>query len=430
MGSRSGHTIVIGGGAAGFFAAINLAERDPSSKITLLEKTNKLLSKVKVSGGGRCNVTHACFENSELIKNYPRGNKELLQVFSQFSTQDTINWFEKHGVKLKTEEDGRMFPVTDNSQTIIDLFLSLAKKYKIEIITSCEVFKITRLNVTSSSSAFSAERIETSANRNNFLLKTSQGEMRCDKIICALGGHPKSGAYDVLKNLGHKIIDPIPSLFTINLPSDNIKKELQGIAVKNAEVKISGSKLNYSGPVLITHWGLSGPAVLKLSAFAAKTFFEKDYHSEILVNWVYPLNQSEVNSVILKFKNSKNNSLPYSNPLFDLPKRMWEYLCAEAGITNEKVWAEVPNKNIIKLSEILGRSVYQMQGKTTFKEEFVTCGGIDLKEVDFKTMQSKIVPGLFFCGEVLNIDGITGGFNFQSAWSTAFICSESSRFKV
>jgi predicted Rossmann fold flavoprotein len=401
----SKHIIVIGGGAAGFFAAINLAEKDPSIKITLLEKTAKLLSKVKVSGGGRCNVTHACFDNSELVKNYPRGNKELQQVFSRFSVKETIDWFEKHGVKLKTEEDGRIFPATDDSQTIIDLFLSLCKKYKIEIITSCEVFAIKQT-------------------KEGFSLKTSKGEINADKIICALGGHPKAGAYDVLKNLGHTIIDPIPSLFTINLPADDIKKELQGIAVQKAEVKIGGTKLNYSGPVLITHWGLSGPAVLKLSAFAAKTFFEKDYNSEIILNWVFPLNQEECNSEILQFKNSKNNSLPYSNPLFELPKRLWEYLCKEAGINNEKVWAEIPNKNIIRLAEILCRSVYQMKGKTTFKEEFVTCGGIDLKEIDFKTMQSKIVPGLFFCGEVLNIDGITGGFNFQSAWSTAWIAAQ------
>jgi predicted flavoprotein YhiN len=441
LAKASKHIIVIGGGAAGFFAAINSAENGPSCKITLLEKTTKLLSKVKVSGGGRCNVTHSCFDNSELVKNYPRGNKELLQVFSRFSVKDTIEWFEKHGVKLKTEEDGRMFPVSDNSQTIIDLFLSLCKKYKIEIITSCEVFGIKHIGDRSTShfersreaSDDMTTRTSTPPNQvrgkllgltsTSFILKTSQGEMKADKIICALGGHPKSGAYDVLKNLGHKIIDPIPSLFTINLPSNDIKKELQGIAVKNAEVKIGETKLNYSGPVLITHWGLSGPAVLKLSAFAAKTFFEKDYNSEIILNWVFPMNQEECNSKILQLKNSKNNSLPHSNPLFDLPKRLWEYLCKEAGISKEKVWAEIPNKNIIRLSEILCRSVYQMKGKTTFKEEFVTCGGIDLKEIDVKTMQSKIVPGLFFCGEVLNIDGITGGFNFQSAWSTAFVCS-------
>lgn len=398
--------VVIGGGAAGFFAAINLAIKKPNYQILLLEKTNKLLSKVKISGGGRCNVTHACFDNSELVKNYPRGSKELLQVFSQFSVKDTIEWFEKQGVKLKTEADGRMFPQSDNSQTIIDCFLNLAHRLNITIRSSEEVFSIKH-------------------EQNRFTLKTNQGVLSADAVIVALGGHPKSGAYDLLKNLGHQIDQPIPSLFTLNLPGDTIKKELQGVAVKQAQVKIADSKLNYSGPVLVTHWGLSGPAVLKLSAFAAQDFFQKNYQANIVVNWVYPLKQQEVVEELKRLQKEKHKALPHNLPLFELPRRLWEYLCDKAGFSGNRPWAEISNKHIQQLAEVLTQSVYRMEGKTTFKEEFVTCGGINLKEVNFKTMESKRVPSLYFCGEVLNIDGITGGFNFQSAWSTAWICAQS-----
>lgn len=397
--------VVIGGGAAGFFAAINLALRKPDLKIIILEKTAKLLSKVRISGGGRCNVTHHCFENSELIKNYPRGSKELQQAFSQFSVKDTIEWFRKNGVILKTEEDGRMFPVSDSSQTIIDCFLNLSSRLNIEIRTSEEVFSIKK-------------------DGEIFLLKTSKEFISCSAVICALGGHPKAGAYDLLKNLGHKIDPPIPSLFTLNLPGEEIKSELQGLSVQNAHVKIKDSKHNYTGPVLITHWGLSGPAVLKLSAFAAKDFFERNYQATIHVNWINRFNQNEVLELIKQQQKEKNKALPYSNPMFDLPKRLWEFFCHSSEIDNTKPWAEIPNKQINKLVQVLCNSQYQMEGKTTFKEEFVTCGGINLKEINFKSMESKIVPGLYFCGEVLNIDGITGGFNFQSAWTTAWVVSQ------
>jgi predicted Rossmann fold flavoprotein len=396
--------IIIGGGAAGFFSAINIALLKPDYKITILEKTNKLLSKVKVSGGGRCNVTHHCFDNSELVKNYPRGNKELPQVFSKFNVSSTIEWFEKQGVQLKVEEDGRMFPVTDNSQTIIDCFLRLANQFNIEIVTQCEVFAIKKYN-------------------EEFKLKTNKNELTADVVICSIGGHNKADSYFLIKNLGHTIIEPIPSLFTINLPNESIKKELQGISVKHAEVKIAGSKMNYNGPVLITHWGLSGPAVLKLSAFAAHEFFNANYTATILVNWVYPLKTHEVEEKLKLIQKEKHKSLPYTSPQFDLPKRLWEFLCERSGIDNAKPWAELNKKQLNSLAENLCGSTFKMEGKTTFKEEFVSCGGVHLKEVDFKTMRSKIVPGLYFCGEVLNIDGITGGFNFQSAWSTAWICA-------
>lgn len=378
----------------------------PHYEIKILEKTNKLLSKVKVSGGGRCNVTHHCFDNSELIKNYPRGNKELVQVFSRFSVQDTIDWFLKQGIKLKTEEDGRMFPVTDSSQTIIDCFLKLAKQFQIEIVTQCEVFAIKKTDGT-------------------FKLKTPKQEFEADTVICSSGGYNKAEAYNIIRNLGHTIVEPIPSLFTINLPGENIQKELQGVSVEHAQVKISGSKFNYSGSVLITHWGLSGPAVLKLSAFAAQEFYNSAYNATILVNWAFPNTIQEAENTIKQFQKEKHKALPCSFPLFHLPKRLWEFLCERSGIDNTKPWAEISNKHIYKLCENLCNCSFKMEGKTTFKEEFVSCGGVHLKEIDFKTMQSKIIPGLFFCGEVLNIDGITGGFNFQNAWSTAWICAAS-----
>ncbi len=398
--------VIIGGGASGFFAAINLAIKNTEYKITILEKTNKLLSKVKVSGGGRCNVTHNCFENSELVKNYPRGNKELMQIFSRFNVESTIEWFKQQGIDLKVEEDGRMFPTTDNSQTIIDCFLRLAKELNIAIIMQCEVFAIKKFG-------------------EIFKLKTSDQELEADVLICCTGGHNKAEAYNVIKNLGHTIVEPIPSLFTINLPNENIKKELQGISVQHALVKIEGSKLKYDGPILITHWGLSGPAVLKLSAFAAHEFYNSNYNANILVNWIYPMSLNEAEQELKKNQKEKHKALPYTLALFNLPKRLWEFLCNKAEIDNTKPWAEISNKQLNKLCEILCNSSFKMEGKTTFKDEFVSCGGVDLKEIDFKTMQSKIVPGLFFCGEVINIDGITGGFNFQNAWSTAWICANS-----
>jgi len=375
----------------------------PDYHITILEKTNKLLSKVKVSGGGRCNVTHYCFDNSELVKNYPRGNKELRQVLPRFDVKSTIDWFEKQGVKLKAEEDGRMFPVTDSSQTIIDCFLKLANKLNIEIVTQCEVFSIKK--------------------HDRFKLKTSKTEFIADAVICSIGGHNKVDAYHLIKNLGHTIVEPVPSLFTINLPNGSIKKELQGISVPSAEVKIACSKLKYHGPVLITHWGLSGPAVLKLSAFAAHEFYDSGYNATILVNWIFPHKINEAEVEIKNFQKEKHKALPFTSPLFGLPKRLWEFLCNKSGIDNSRPWAEISNKQINSLSENLSNGSFKMEGKTTFKEEFVSCGGVDLREVDFKTMQSKLIPGLYFCGEVLNIDGITGGFNFQNAWSTAWICA-------
>ena len=294
--------------------------------------------------------------------------------------------------------------MSDSSQTIIDCFFNLARKLSIEIKTQCEVLSMPK-------SEF-------------FILKTTQGIFEADVVICASGGHPKAGSYSLIKQMGHTIEEPIPSLFTINLPYDTIKKELQGISVPMAEVSLPKNKLRYAGPVLITHWGLSGPAVLKLSAFAAKEFFELNYHSPIFINWAYPFTLNEVEHNLKQLQKEKAKALPFSNPYFDIPKRLWEFLCLQADINNDRPWAEIGKQKLLKLSQLIYKSEYKMEGKTTFKEEFVTCGGVNLKEVDFKTMQSKLVPGLYFCGEVLNIDGITGGFNFQSAWSTAWVCSQ------
>jgi predicted Rossmann fold flavoprotein len=404
--SKKNRTIIIGGGAAGFFAAINLGTMSPGHEIIILEKSGKLLSKVRISGGGRCNVTHSCFDNSELIKNYPRGNKELRQVFARFGVSDTIKWFENHGVKLKTENDGRMFPVTDNSETIISCFLELCKELNIRIVTNCEVFAIRR-------------------NETGFFIKTNKETFEADFIICASGGHPKAGAYDYLKNIGHNIDQPIPSLFTFNLPGEPLVRELQGIAVESAHVTARAEKMSYNGPVLITHWGLSGPAVLKLSAFAAQPFHESGYQSEIIVNWAFPYTENTAREVLQSLRNKNPKASPYSNPAFSLPRRLWEHLCAAAGIPLKTTWAETGKKHFESLLQLITGSRYQMKGKTTFKEEFVTCGGVNLKEVNFKTMESKIAPGVYFCGEVLNLDAITGGFNFQAAWSTAYICASS-----
>lgn len=409
MSSTSKHIVVIGGGAAGFFSAINCAILHPQYQISLLEKTTKLLSKVRISGGGRCNVTHQCFENNELVKYYPRGEKELRQVFARFSVHETIDWFKLHGVNLKVEEDGRMFPTSNSSETIIDCFMRLSKQLNIHIKTNHEVLKL-----------------EPTEKGFSIKIKTATDILYLDAnaVICSIGGHAKEEPYRFIKALGHTITPLLPSLFTINLPNDAIKKELQGVAVQKAKVKLNGTNYNYTGPVLITHWGLSGPAVLKLSAFAAQTFFEKNYEVGISINWTGDLSLEEIKNLLQEQQKEKHKALPINQAMFQLPRRLWEYVCTNSLEKLDKPWAEVNKKELQRLTENLVNSQYQMQGKTTFKEEFVTCGGVHLKEIDFKTMQSKLVPHLFFCGEVLNIDGVTGGFNFQNAWSTAWMAAQ------
>ncbi len=397
--------VVIGGGAAGFFAAINVKLLNPRYDIVILEKTGKLLSKVLISGGGRCNVTNNCTDVSLLVKNYPRGEKELRQVFSRFGVFDTIEWFKRQGVMLKTEPDNRMFPVSNSSETIINCFMALTSKLNISVKLKTEVTAI--------------------IHQKHFLLKTTQGEITADKIIISAGGHSKAEAYSFIEKLGHTILKPIPSLFTINLPTDPIKKELQGVSVKQAKVSIPQTKYFYSGPVLITHWGLSGPAVLKLSAFAAGYFHAAGYKSVIHVNWAGDLKTHEAEEQLLLLKKNHGKQLVTTSTTFELPKRLWQYLMSKAGIREDISWANLPNQSIQRLAKLLTEDAFHMQGKTTFKEEFVTAGGVDLKEIDFKTMESKKIPGIYFCGEVINVDGITGGFNFQAAWSTAFLAASS-----
>ncbi len=424
--------VIIGGGASGFFAAINAAHNYPEAKITIIEKSNKVLSKVRVSGGGRCNVTHHCFDNVELVKNYPRGQKELQQVFAQFSVTDTIVWFEKRGVKLKVEPDGRMFPESNSSETIINCFLNECQKLNIDIKLSEEVLEINEGPVLDSartdnllfhSSELSSSTLSFRAESRNrtISIKTNKQSYTANAIICGIGGHHQLKNYEFIKQKTHSIDDLIPSLFTLNLPQSNIK-ELMGLSVKHATVRVNGTKHQYTGPLLITHWGLSGPAVLKLSAFAAQDFYKLNYHAGIAVNWSGTLNENQILELINV--NLTSRALIVNSPLFDMPKRLWEYLVLKADLSITKPWVELGKKQAQKLAQLLSNDVYAMQGKTTFKEEFVTAGGVNLKEINFKTMESKLMPGLYFCGEVLNIDGITGGFNFQNAWSTAWVAAK------
>ena len=395
---------IIGGGAAGFFGAIAAAET--KAEVVLLEKTTKLLSKVRVSGGGRCNVTHSCFDNNLLLKNYPRGFKELKKAFQLFSVKDTINWYEKRGVKLKTEPDGRMFPITDNSETIIDCLTSEVINHKVKIITGAAVSSIIK-------------------KENLFCVTTSANDIfSFDKVLVATGGSPKEEAYNWLKELGHNIIPPVPSLFTFNIPNSKLEG-LQGISVTLATVRIAGSKTSQSGPVLITHWGLSGPAVLKLSAWEARNLHEVSYQFTIIVTWVPEYTEDLMREKLTQLKKENSKKIIYSNPCFNLPRRLWERLVLLAELNETIRWADLPSKNLNKLLEELIRCSLTVSGKTTFKEEFVTCGGVNLKEVDFTTMESKICPGLYFAGEALDIDAITGGFNFQAAWTTGYIAGKS-----
>ncbi|MBS9525767.1 NAD(P)/FAD-dependent oxidoreductase [Litoribacter ruber] len=394
---------VIGGGAAGYFAAITAAQQ--GAQVTIFEKSPKTLSKVKVSGGGRCNVTHDAREVSKLIKSYPRGEKFLKKVFRHFAVPDTIEWFESRGVTLKTEADGRMFPITDSSQTIINALRNEADKHGVVLLSKTAI-----------------DNIEQGS--NTFDLYSVGGKHSFDKIIITTGGAPKLASYQLVENLGHTVEAPLPSLFTFNTPSETIKS-LPGLSVPSAHIKLEGSKLDYTGPLLITHWGVSGPAVLKLSAFGAKWLAEKEYKAKAHIRWDSEINEEEIRTQLTNFKKNHPKKKIISNPLFNLPARLWEHLCEKASIENTALWLDIPKKQFNKLVECLFNYVLTIEGKTTFKEEFVTAGGVDLSQVDPNTMESKIVPGVFFAGEVLNIDGITGGFNFQAAWSTGFLAGVS-----
>ena len=397
--------IVIGGGAAGFFCAVNAARMNPSLKVSIIEKSNKLLAKVKISGGGRCNVTHACFDIAEMSKRYPRGQYFVKKAFHQFFTTDTITWFEERGVKLKAEGDGRMFPVTDNSQTIIDCLLKEANKCGVEILMNNEVKSLSMVN-------------------GEWSIKLFDSRLLTSDFCCvACGGYPKSLMFDWLKELGHTIEEPVPSLFTFNLPNHPITR-LMGVSVEKVKVKIQNSKLEEQGPLLITHWGLSGPAVLRLSAWGARELKIKNYELKININWIADNNEEILRRRFqeLRIENASQKIIN-KNP-FVLPSRLWEFLAEQSGIKNEWRWAELPSAEQNKFIKNLCQYECEVKGKTTFKEEFVTAGGIKLNEVDANTMMSKKVPNLFFAGEVLDVDGITGGFNFQHAWTSGFVAAK------
>lgn len=394
---------VIGGGAAGFFAAIHASGM--GREVTIFEKSPKLLSKVKVSGGGRCNVTHRPMEISKLIKNYPRGEKFLKRVFRHFSIPDTIKWFESRGVELKVESDGRMFPVSNTSQSIIDVLMAEAKKCKVKILVSTG---IKELNPT----------------EKGYELITEKGVFRADAVVIASGGHPKTEGYNFLKSLNHRINSPIPSLFTFNTPGEPIR-ELMGVAVPDGLVKIEGTKLNYRGPVLITHWGVSGPAVLKLSAFGAEWLHDHQYQARAIINWNASFGENDYQIQLLNYGKDHPNRKVITHPLFDIPSRLWEHFCFKAEIDSTQLYGNLPKKQLNRMVQNLFCYILEVNGKTTFKEEFVTAGGIQLSEVDPESLQSLYHPNLYFSGEVLNIDGITGGFNFQAAWSTGYLAGKS-----
>lgn len=395
---------VIGGGAAGFFAAANIASACRECRVTILEKSTQLLAKVRISGGGRCNVTHACFDNNLLVSQYPRGEKELKSAFSKFSPTNTIKWFESYGVKLKIETDGRMFPITDTSETIIDCLLKATEENGVKICTSINVKKIEIIN-------------------DVFLVSDNEKALfQFDVLLLATGGNTNGYLINWLNNIGHTLIPPVPSLFTFNIPDPSLRK-LMGLSLKNARVSIDGTKLREEGPVLITHWGLSGPAILKLSAWGARILFDLNYKFRLKINWLN-LDNKQIYDELILIRNSNSKMQIGTKGQFEIPLRMWLYFLEKAAIKPEFKWADVTNKLLSALSILLSDDVYHVNGKTTFKEEFVTCGGVKLNEVDFKTMESKKLKGVYFAGELLDIDGITGGYNFQNAWTTGWIAAQ------
>lgn len=396
--------IVIGGGAAGFFCAINAARMNTGLQVTILEKTSKLLSKVKVSGGGRCNVTHAKFDIIEMSKCYPRGQNFVKRTFHQFFTTDTIQWFEKRGVKIKAEKDGRMFPDTDSSQTIIDCLMKEANLYRVEIRMNAEVKELAVDNL-------------------KFAIQVANNPLLiADFVVLATGGYPKATMFDWLKNLGHSFSEPVPSLFTFNLPKHPITA-LMGVSVEKARVKIAGTKLMEEGPVLITHWGLSGPAILRLSAWGARELSVKSYEFKVHINWMPEYNEQGLKEVFIQARSIQSTKKINNYNLGNLPNRLWQFLLEASGVKDDMRFADLPAKIENVLIKNLVDYVVEVKGKTTFKEEFVTSGGVNLSEVDANTMMSKKHPNLFFAGEVLDVDGITGGFNFQHAWTSGWVAA-------
>ena len=397
---------IIGGGAAGFFAAINVKENYPNAEVTIYEKSTKLLAKVKVSGGGRCNVTNGCKSIKELAEGYPRGGKALKKVFNIFNNQSTMEWFNKKGVPLYMQDDNRVFPQSNDSQSIIDCFLSEVDRLKISVNLNKEITALDFKN-----------------HQWSVLFKNNDKPLVFSNVIIETGGSSKRKGFDWLEQLGHTIIEPVPSLFTFNIPKEPIT-QLMGLVVENASVTIQGTKLKSTGPLLITHWGMSGPAILKLSAFGARALADKGYHFNIQVNWVQEQNFEKLFENLKNISNENPNKLLSNLKPYNLPERLWFFLLEKCEMKPSKKWNELGKKGLNKLVNILSNDVYAVKGKTTFKEEFVTCGGVSLESIDMNTMKSKVCKNLYFAGEILDIDGITGGYNFQAAWTTGYIASK------
>lgn len=393
---------ILGAGAAGCFAAANIPF-DAANEVVVFEKAARAMQKIKVSGGGRCNVTHACFELPELVEKYPRGKQLLKKTFHQFNTADTIKWFEEKGVKLKTEADGRMFPMSNDSQTIIDCIWAEMMKQKVQVRFHKGVLSIER-------------------KENQYTIQfADKSTYVADKILIATGGFPKKDQYSWIEALPHSVLSPVPSLFTFNLPKHPIT-ELMGV-VADASVKIAGTKFKEQGPLLITHWGFSGPAILRCSAWAARALEEKNYQFNISINWLKDATENDLKEQINSLRQFEGKQLVHHKNPFGLPKRLWEYFVVRIGIMETIRWGDLPAAQQNKLIETLLRDVYEVKGKTTFKEEFVTCGGIELKDIDPQTMESRKHRGIYFAGEITDVDGITGGFNFQNAWTGAWIAA-------
>ncbi|MCD8406703.1 NAD(P)/FAD-dependent oxidoreductase [Tenacibaculum dicentrarchi] len=395
--------IIIGGGAAGHFTAINAKEQNPDLDITILEKGKEVLQKVKISGGGRCNVTHACFEPKELVKFYPRGEKELLGPFHQFMTGDTFEWFDDRGVPLKIEDDNRVFPEENTSQAIIDCFQNAVNKLGIKVLKNNGVNSVEK-------------------NNEQWIINTKEQQFEADYLVIAAGSSKK--VWDLCKTLEHTVVEPVPSLFTFNIKDKRII-DLGGISVPNADVKLVGTNLENSGPLLITHWGLSGPAILKLSAFGARILADKNYQYNVLVNWLGQDFDDVLDTLTALKKSEARKQIHLKSPFADIPRRLWERFVSASEVKTTQNWGDLSNKQLHNLAMQLTKGLFNANGRTTFKDEFVTAGGVDLKEINFKRFESKLHKNLFIVGEVLNIDAITGGFNFQNAWTGAFICAKS-----
>ncbi len=391
--------VIIGGGAAGIFAAIACAEANPDTEVIVLEKASSLLQKVKISGGGRCNVTHACFVPKELVQFYPRGHKELLGPFNRFQPSDTMEWFEDRGVELKIESDNRVFPASNNSETIIDCLLMMADAAGVVIKKNTAVLDIKKEN-------------------ERWTIKTTDGDVVANRILIAAGSSKK--LWDIIKKLGHTIVEPVASLFTFNIKDARIKG-LAGISLENAEVSVANSELVENGPLLITHWGISGPAVLKLSSWGAFDLAHRMYYFPILINWAANFEPEEVLAACVAEREANPRKRIQNHAMFGIPLRLWKNLAEAVKIKSTHNWGDISNKTLNDFVGELTASFFQVSGKSTFKDEFVTAGGVDLKEVNFKRFESKIHPGLFFAGEILNIDALTGGFNFQAAWTGGWL---------